>query len=151
MIKKTVVIILLATMFLSSCKVQSSVTVHPTATSMPFCNRSDVEKAANEFNELITYFVRVNENVTKGDLSDLDKTMSEVLLIREKVNKVIVPLCLKDSQSYLVEGLDYYYEGLKNVKMKSSDWYISEKFELATEQFDKFNDELLKALVIVSD
>ncbi len=118
---------------------------------MPFCNRSDVEKVANEFNELITYFVRVNENVTKGDLSDLDKTMSEVLLIREKVNKVIVPLCLEDSQSYLVEGLDYYYEGLKNVKMKSSDWYISEKFELATEQFDKFNDELLKALVIVSD
>ncbi len=151
MVKKIIVYLFLALVFLSSCKVQPALTVRPTATTMPFCKRSDVEKTANELNELITYFVRVNEKIAAGDRSDLDKTMSEVLLIREKVNKVIVPGCLKDSQSFLIEGLDYYYDGLKNIKMKSSEWYISEKFDIAAEYFDKFQDEMMKALVIVSD
>lgn len=150
---RVLTVLTLASIILSACTAQpiTAPIPAPTATSSPFCDRLEVENTIKRFNDFLSYYSSICENVDVDDRDSLEQSMSEVTLMKERLILLDIPQCLNESKNYLISAMDALYDGLWNTKMDSAQWYIDEKLSTGEEMLKEYVNALMKAKLFMSD
>jgi len=150
---RVLTVLTLASIILSACTAQpiTAPIPAPTATSAPFCDRREVESTIQRFDNFLSYYANICENVDVNDRDSLEHSMSEVTLMKGQLNLLGVPPCLNESKNYLISAMDALYDGLWNTKMDSAQWYIDEKLATGEIMLKEYTNALMKAKLFISD
>ena len=144
MMKQLVIVfLLLISIGFTACKVAD--------TNTSFCDRDEVEIAESKLNDLVTYFGLVIDNLDPESSNSIMENMTEVKFIREKIDNEIVPICLQDAKSYLVDSLDLYNEGLRNLVLGSADWSIESKLSESLDSLKKYYSEISRVKFLIAE
>lgn len=138
-----IVFLLLISIGFTACKVAD--------TNTSFCDRDEVEIAESKLNDLVTYFGLVIDNLDPESSNSIMENMTEVKFIREKIDNEIVPICLQDAKSYLVDSLDLYNEGLRNLVLGSADWSIESKLSESLDSLKKYYSEISRVKFLIAE
>src|SRR5690606_15851496 len=111
----------------------------------------EVEIAESKLNDLVTYFGLVIDNLDPESSNSIMENMTEVKFIREKIDNEIVPICLQDAKSYLVDSLDLYNEGLRNLVLGSADWSIESKLSESLDSLKKYYSEISRVKFLIAE